>query len=117
MERQRSQSAWVRGFFWTVLWASRGRGSAARRRALADAWESLIGRPSKVVSLGALGYARRAGGVDRASGNTRYPGLVQGAVPNVERIRPGERRLGGEPSKAHPGDLGDCPPNSDVVTH
>jgi hypothetical protein len=47
MERQRSQSAWVRAFFWAD-WARSGRGSAARRSAEADERESRIGEPSKV---------------------------------------------------------------------
>ena len=56
MERQRSQSAWVRAFFWVVFWAtcwaSSGKGSAARSSARTDRERSRISWPSKVVQGG-----------------------------------------------------------------
>src|SRR5215207_1139695 len=75
MERQRSQSAWVRAFFCADC-AKAGRvRSAAKSSAEADEVESLIGWPSKVVALGALEYATAGAdvGITNAVRRRWYP--------------------------------------------
>src|SRR5215475_9282373 len=83
MERQRSQSAWVRDFFCAVFratcWANSGNGSATRSSARADRERSRISWPGEVYAVD-LGYAR-----ERAAVGPPSRSKIELCAPNLPR--------------------------------